>query len=399
MPQEQSLRIAVVTETYPPEMNGVSLSVARAIDGLRARGHRILVVRPRQPCDERRKNHSQNDELLVAGVPIPRYPGLRLGLPAKRSLLQKWSNFRPDLLHLVTEGPLGWSALRAALELKLPVTSDFCTNFHAYSRHYGVGWLQQTVTAYLRRFHNSTLVTVVPTAHQQRTLSNLGFESLAVVERGVDTALFHPARRDEQLRRAWGAGPQDPVVIHVGRLAPEKNLTLLGDAFAAIKQRCPNARLVVVGDGPSGRAIRRQNRDAIFAGTLAGAELATHYASADLFLFPSLTETFGNVTLEAMASGLAVVAYNYAAAGAHIKHCQNGFLAAYGDSGEFTRFAAEAVVHMKALRRLRAAARLTAQTMDWDRTVSNLETIFVSVIEAVHVCNGMGSVLPDRAPA
>jgi glycosyltransferase involved in cell wall biosynthesis len=399
MPQRKSLRIAFVTETYPPEINGVSLSVARVIEKLRVRNHDIQVVRPRQDCDANPARQSAVEQVLVRGLPLPRYPGLRFGLPAGRMLLDLWGRARPDLVHIVTEGPLGWSALKAATQLKLPVTSDFRTNFHAYSRHYGVGWLQQVVTAYLRRFHNSTLVTMVPTAQQQRTLSNAGFESLAVVARGVDTALFHPARRDEQLRRAWGAGPGDPVVIHVGRLAPEKNLPLLFKAFGAIKQRCPAARLVLVGEGPSSHAMRRKYPDVIYAGTRSGEALAAHYASGDLFLFPSVTETFGNVTLEAMASGLAVVAYNYAAAAAHIKHCQNGFLAAYGDAEEFSRFAAEAVTHMRALRRLRAAARITAYSLDWDPIVADLEALFVSVTEAVRVCKGMKAARTDRAAA
>ncbi|HEV7819551.1 MAG TPA: glycosyltransferase family 1 protein [Burkholderiales bacterium] len=393
------MRIAFVTETYPPEINGVSLSVARVIEKLRARNHEIQLVRPRQDGDAVSARRSAAEEVLVRGFPLPRYPGLRFGLPAGRTLLDLWSRARPDLVHIVTEGPLGWSALKAATQLKVPVTSDFRTNFHVYSRHYGLGWLQHAVTTYLRRFHNSTLVTMVPTAQQQRTLSNAGFESLVVVARGVDTVLFQPARRDHELRRSWGAGPDDAVVMHVGRLAPEKNLPLLFDAFAAIRQRCPGARFVMVGDGPSRPALRRQYPEVNFTGTRRGEELAAHYASGDLFLFPSMTETFGNVTLEAMASGLAVVAYNYAAAAAHIKHCQNGFLAAYGDADEFSRFAAEAVTHMKALRRMRAAARFTAQTLDWDRIVADLEALFFSVTEAALVCKGMNATRTDRAPA
>jgi glycosyltransferase involved in cell wall biosynthesis len=278
------------------------------------------------------------------------------------------------------------------------VTSDFRTNFHAYSEHYGVGWLQKAVIGYLRRFHNKTLVTMVPTWQQRLTLSNLGFESLEVVARGVDTSLFSAARRNEELRRSWGAGPLDPVVISVGRLAPEKNLASLSAAFGAVKLRRPNAKLVLVGDGPSREAMRRHHPHAIFAGTQCGERLAACYASADLFLFPSLTETFGNVTLEAMASGLAVLAYNYAAAAAHIRHRKNGFLAAYGDGAEFCRLASAIVADVPSLRAVGAAAGITAQQLDWERVVCGLEALFISVAETARICRGINFARTGRTP-
>ncbi len=193
MPYGKSLRIAFVTETYPPEINGVSLSVSHFVGGLRARGHTIQLVRPRQDCDGNRAGRCAPEDVLVRGLPLPRYPGLKFGLPAQASLLELWSRQPPDLVHIVTEGPLGWSALKAAKKLKLPVTSDFRTNFHAYSRHYGVGWLRRAVLGYLRRFHNDTLVTMVPTWQQRLALANLGFESLEVVARGVASDGTKPA--------------------------------------------------------------------------------------------------------------------------------------------------------------------------------------------------------------
>src|SRR3954465_13976687 len=142
-----ALRIAFVTETYPPEINGVSLSVARFIEGLRRRNHEIQLVRPRQARADQGGGTREFEQVLMRGLPIPRYPGLKMGLPAKRALTELWSLHRPDLVHIVTEGPLGWSALQAALKLKLPVTSDFRTNFHAYSMHYGVGWLKKPIAS------------------------------------------------------------------------------------------------------------------------------------------------------------------------------------------------------------------------------------------------------------
>jgi glycosyltransferase involved in cell wall biosynthesis len=369
----RSLRIAVVTETYPPEVNGVALTIAHFVEGLRARDHVIQLVRPRQEGEDSAVAGAGFQEVLTRGMAIPRYPNLRMGLPAKRALERLWTCRRPDAVHIVTEGPLGWSALRAALKLRIPVVSDFRTNFHAYSRHYGIGWLGKPILAYLRKFHNRTLCTMVPTETMRAELAALGFRRLRVVARGVDTAQFDPARRSESLRAGWGAGPDDPVLLHVGRLAPEKNLGALFAAFEEVRKRAPRARLVLVGDGPARREIQARCPEAVLAGMRRGADLAAHYASGDLFLFPSLTETYGNVTLEALASGLAVVAYDYAAAAAHIRHWHNGLLATFDDTQTFVALAAALAGDPARRRALGAEARRHALEHDWGRVVGQLE--------------------------
>ena len=381
--QRRSLRLAVVTETYPPEINGVALSLGRMVNGLRERNHDIQLIRPRQLPGDQPAKHQGFDELLTGGLPIPRYPNLRLGLPAKRILINQWLHQRPDLVHIITEGPLGWSALQAATTLKIPVCSDFRTNFHSYSQHYGIGLLKKPIVAYLRKFHNRTLATLVPTEQLRSELAGAGFRNLQVISRGVDTRLFDPKRRDPELRRRWGADGRTPVVLHVGRIAAEKNLTALNGAFAKIRQRCPEARLLLVGDGPEAGNLRGQWPDAIFTGMLRGETLATHYASADLFLFPSLTETFGNVTLEAMASGLPVVAFDYAAAGQHIQHGNNGLLAGFGNNSEFAA-AASTMIDMYLDEPVRftalgTQARDTAEQLDWSHIVGELERVLMSL--------------------
>jgi glycosyltransferase involved in cell wall biosynthesis len=200
-----SLRVAVVTETYPPEVNGVAMTLACIVDGLQQRNHRIQLIRPRQHATESPVRDVHFEEVLSRGVPIPRYHGLRIGLPAKQALFRLWSLKRPDVVHIATEGPLGWSALTAAAQLKLPVSTGFHTNFHSYSQHYGVGFLKKPIAAYLRKFHNRAQATLVPTEDLRRELAAQGFENLRVVSRGVDTRLFSPARRSPQLRRDWGA--------------------------------------------------------------------------------------------------------------------------------------------------------------------------------------------------
>jgi len=378
--ERQSLRIAFVTETYPPEVNGVAMSIARVVEGLRARNHEVQLIRPRQDRADVAGSDGRFHEVLMRGMPIPRYPNLKMGLPSKKALVGVWSARRPDIVHIATEGPLGWSALQAAQRLKLPVSSDFRTNFHAYSKHYGIGWLHKPIMAYLRKFHNHTQCTMVPTEALRQSLSEYGFRNLTVLARGVDTALFNPQRRSEELRRTWGATHDTTVVLHVGRLAPEKNLGTLAAAFDAMRQVNANTKLAFVGDGPARKSLQGRCPDAVFAGMRAGEDLAAHYASGDVFLFPSVTETFGNVTPEAMASGLAVLAYDYAAAGQLIRSGENGMLAPFDNAPEFVHRAASLARDPPLARAIGARARQTACEHSWDRIIGEVESVFLTAV-------------------
>ena len=369
----RKMRVAMVTETYPPEINGVAMTMGRIVGGLQSRGHTVQLIRPRQHADDRPAEQPLFEEVLQRGVPIPRYDALKLGLPAKQALLWLWAKLRPDIVHVVTEGPLGWSALAAAAKLKLPVSTDFHTNFHSYSTHYGVGWLKTPITAYLRKFHNKALSTLVPTESLRDELQALGFRNLEVVARGVDTALFQPQRRSATLRQTWGVQDRDLVALSVGRLAPEKNLPLVLRSYQLMRELQPRLRLVLVGDGPERARLERENPDVIFAGIRIGEDLAAHYASADVFLFPSVTETYGNVTVEAMASGLAVVAYDYAAAQQHIRHSENGVLAPFGAADDFVQAAAALVNDGERIKALGKHARITTEKLDWSCIVVEFE--------------------------
>lgn len=382
--ERRSLRVAVVTETYPPEVNGVAMTIERLVRGLLARQHDIQLIRPRQADFDARAGSghvNQTEQVLMRGLPIPRYPHLCMGLPAKRALLGLWSLRRPDVVHIATEGPLGWSALQAARKLRLPVTADFRTNFHSYSRHYGVGWLQKPIAAYLRRFHNQAMCTMVPTDSLQQQLEKQGFARLVVVARGVDTQLFDPVRRSEALRTVWGVQAGEQVVLSVGRIAPEKNLDLLLRSFEAMRRVNPALRLVVVGDGPGRIALQQRCPDAVLAGARSGIDLAEHYASADIFLFPSMTETYGNVTAEALASGLLVLSYGYAAAAELIRHGENGLLAPYGDEEAFVRRAIDLATTPRLVERLRCSARDSTLALDWGRICLQVENIWHCLLE------------------
>ena len=300
---------------------------------------------------------------------MPFYPEVRVGLPAGRRLAGLWSEARPAAVYVATEGPLGWSAVAAARRARVPVWSGFHTRFHDYAAHYGGRWLRAPALAYLRWLHNRTRGTLAASEALRVELLSAGFDNVSVLGRGVDSERFHPAFRSAALRRAWGVGDGGLVAVYVGRLAAEKNVPLVIEAHRAMKANDGAARLVIVGDGPMRRQLERAHPDAVFCGMRAGEDLAAHYASADVFLFPSETETFGNVTLEAMASGLAVVAYDYAAAGAHVDHGVSGLLVPRGDSRAFVAAAAALARHPDRLPGLRRAARDRAETLGWDAVV------------------------------
>src|SRR5262245_5994367 len=249
MTSARRLRIAFVTETYPPEIGGAALCAGRFVEALLQHGHEVLLVRPRQGAERVAPPRPGLRTLLVPGLPVPFHRGLQLGLPSGRVLEREWRARPPDVVHLVSEGLLGRSALRMAQKLRLPITSSFHTNFPSYGRHYRLGWLQSAATAYLRRFHNAARLTFVPTAQVRDERAAEGFGGLAVIGRGVDTQLFRPERRRESLRRYWGVRPEDLVALVVGRLAPEKNVPLALRAFREM-EASRRVRLVLVGEGP-----------------------------------------------------------------------------------------------------------------------------------------------------
>jgi glycosyltransferase involved in cell wall biosynthesis len=357
------MRIAVITETYPPEVNGVALTVHGLVARMAADGHELLLVRPRQPGVSALPLPQPIDELLVAGAGLPRYAGLRFGFPAGAQLHRRFGAWRPDAVYVATEGPLGWSAVRAARRLGIPVATGFHTRFDAYAGAYGLGLLEPLVRYWLRRLHNASGATVVPTEELREWLERRGFHRVRVVARAVDTALFDPSRRDAGLRARWNVSDRGLAVIYLGRIAAEKNLELAIAAFRCIQLRQPGARFVWVGAGPEAERLRREHPDFHFAGLRLGEDLAAHFASADLFLFPSLTETFGNVTLEAMASGVPTVAFDYGAAREHLRDGEHGRLVPFGDAPGFIDAAEALAADAPARRNMALAARRTAMAL------------------------------------
>lgn len=376
----RALRLAVVTETWLPESNVVARSLARLVAGLRERNHEIQLIRPKQvgglPAG------GDWDELLTGGVPLPRYPNLKLGLPAKRALIAQWTLHRPDVVHVATEGPLGWSALQAAQKLRIPLCSAFSTQLHE-GPGYGLGWLKKPIIAYLRKFHQRSLLTLVPNEQTRLELITAGFRNLKVLARGIDCRQFDPAWRNEALRQSWGAGPQTPVLLHVGPWGGDGNLAPLVAACQAVRQRRPGARLVLVGDGPQRKRLRQQLPDAIFVGRLSDEALASCHASADLYLHAALDERSAGGLLAAMASGLPVLAFDTPAAAQYVRHGSDGLLAGFGRNEDFTLRAGELIdLHGNDPERyqaLRRNARLRAETFDWACLVGQFETQLFSL--------------------
>lgn len=369
------MNIALVTETFPPEVNGVAMTFGVITRELSRRGHVITVYRPRRAGQVTAGGREAEGirEVALPGFSVPTYPQLRLGWPAGRALERAWTQDRPDLVHVATEGPLGASAVATARRLGLPVTSSFHTHFHRYAGHYGIGPLRPLVLRWLRYVHNRTRRTFAPTAEVAAELAGHGFSGVGILARGVDTWAFHPARRSPELRFQWGVAPDDPVLIHVGRLAPEKNYELLFRCYAAMREANPRLRIVVAGEGPLQARLQREHPDVIFAGFFSRQEIGRYYASADLYVHASLTETFGNVVTEALASGLAFAGFDYAAAAQFVRHGENGLLAPCGRPDALIDAAVMLATDGLLREQVRRQARAAVEGQSWERVIADFE--------------------------
>lgn len=381
--------ITIVSETFPPEINGVANTLRHLCQGLVRRGHKVTVIRPRQH-HEPKGEPAEADEYLfsqehvVTGLPLPGYGELRFGVARPGYLASLWKRQRPEAVYVATQGPLGVAAVSAARRLGIPVSSGFHTNFHAYSRYYGAGFLEKWLCGYGRWFHNRTAITLVPTRKIARATADMGIHHTSVWSRGVDCTRFSPHKRDMALRRQWGLQPNERAVLYVGRLAAEKNLQMAVSCFERIRGLHPGARFILVGDGPLRKRLAERHPDYVFAGIRQREDLARHYASGDIFLFPSKTDTFGNVVTEAMASGLAIVAFDDAAASEHIRHEDNGMKAQLHDDDGFVGHALQLADQPTLMNRIRAQARLDALELDWAAQIDQFEHLILNHPQRTH---------------
>jgi glycosyltransferase involved in cell wall biosynthesis len=376
------VRLAIVTETFPPEINGVAMTFGIIARELGMRKHEVTIYRPWRPDLPDDGQHPEYREVALPGMPLPGYPLMRLGLPARRRFTRMWRRGRPDLVHVATEGPLGASAVTAARKLRIPVTSSFHTNFHLYTSHYGFALLRWVAIRWLRHVHNRTVRTFAPTEELCRELACLGFANLGVLSRGVDTRSFSPSLRTSALRARWGATKGEVVLLHVGRMAPEKNFPLVFRAYAAMRAVNPRMRFVLVGDGPLLPAMQAAHPECLFTGFIPRAELSLHYASADVYVHASLTETFGNVVTEAMASGLALASFDYAATRQFVRHGENGLAAPCNNPQALVAAATQLAQDCTLRDRLRACAASSVSNQSWEKVVVGFEADLLAVIAA-----------------
>lgn len=372
------MRVLIVTDTYPPDINGVARTLYTLGAGLQRRGHVVEVV---TTVDGERDGLPRH---VMHSMPLPGYPGLRFGFASTRQMVELFDAFRPDVLYVATETLMGISAIRAAGKREIPVVSGFHTNFQNYLEDYHLPGLEIVAQGVLRTIHNQTARTLTPSADTAAMLERWGIQNVGVLGRGVDTEMFDPIRRDAELRQSWGADESTPVAIYVGRVAAEKNLELVVRSFDVFKEVQPKARMVIVGNGPRLESLKQERPEFHYAGARTGTDLAAHYASGDVFLFPSITETFGNVVLEAMAAGLGVVAYDYAAPRLLIRSGENGWLAPFNEEAAFlaqTRVAAAAWQDEE----LRFAARQSAFDLGWERVIEQFEHELASVTAKTNV--------------
>ncbi len=369
------MRIALFTDTYLPQVNGVSRTLARLVGHLHARGHEVALVSPRA-SEEPAMGTALH--LRLPGVPVPVYPELLLTRLVGRRDREVLERFDPQVVHCATESTVGWGGRAWARRTGRPLVTSFHTNFPEYAREYGMGLLAPVAWGLLRRFHEPALRTLCPSNATLEELKGRGFhDRLGIWSRGVDSALFTPARRSAELRRSW-APDAEMILLFVGRLAGEKRLDVLMEAWPKVREATARkAALVLVGDGPLGAELRARHEPGVhFTGYLSGTALADAYASADIFAFPSDTETFGNVVTEAMASGVPVVGADQGGVRDTIRPGETGFLAAPRDADSFAAALLPLMENDALRRQMGAEARLDAESRGWDRILDGVVDVY-----------------------
>ncbi len=375
MTDASSLRLALFSDTYAPQVNGVARTLDRLVSAIEARGGAVQVVTVADPGASGLPHVER-----VSSRPFWAYPELRLAWPSRREIARIMDAFQPTLVHAATEFGVGMAGRRWARRSGVPLVTSYHTNFTAYASHYNLGFLALPGWSFLRWFHNGARRTYCPTQAIRHDLEQRGFRHPRVWPRGVDTARFSPAFRSTALRATLGASDETLVVTYVGRLASEKGVQVALDALRQASAARPGAiRFHVVGDGPyEGRLRERAPDGTRFAGRLEGQALSEAYASGDVFIFPSTTDTFGNVLLEAMASGLPIVGADVGPTREVVGPDAGWFV----EPGNGPAFAAELIRLVDDRARVATAAlhaRQRAADQSWDAIWDALVTDYFSV--------------------
>ena len=314
------MKVALFTDTYKPQINGVSNTVERMIEYFSAHGVEYQVFMPKyaKEKDDQHFHHSLS-------IPLWFYKFCRISFPNIFKIIRILKKFQPDIIHVISEYPMGWAGLIAGKVLGIPVVTSYTTHVANYSQYVRLAFLKPLILSYFRYFHRKSKRVLAPSADAIGYLNRNGIHHTQLFTRGIDTKKFHPKHRDHSLRAQWNADGKI-VFLYVGRLSVEKNLSVLIHSYNTVKSFYPDrVQLIMVGDGPMMDQCKKSlPEDTIFTGFLTGDLLAKTYASADVFLFPSSTETLGNVVLEAMSSGLCVIGSNEGGVGELIRNYDNG---------------------------------------------------------------------------
>lgn len=381
--KQGSIHVAVITATFPPDINGVSRVVRMLVDGLLAEGHTVTLIVPK--CSKPERVNYKHDNLVmkqVLGAPIPMYPELKVGLTTPRSVRKFLEKNKPDIAYIATEESLGMVSLAACKKLKIPTVSGFHTNFDQYTASYGVGFAMKPLIKVLTNFHNKNHVTVTFSDESVDRIKKSGVKNVEKIQKGIDSELFHTKRRSNDFRKSIGVTDKDMLIAYIGRAAAEKNIPLSIKAFREMQAVLPSAKMLVVGDGPVRKKLEKENHDIVFVGAKSGEELAQAYASADVFLYASETETFGNVVPEAMSSGGVVVTYDYAAGKMFIDHGVNGYVVPLSDEKRFIAQAREVAQAWPHVYDVRLKAREAVLEYSMDAYVANYMEVFKGVLKA-----------------
>jgi glycosyltransferase involved in cell wall biosynthesis len=368
------MRVAIVTENFLPKLDGVTRTLAMLLEHLRRRGHQAILLGPQGSP----RRYAGFRIFGAPGLPLPFYPELR-ALAPPLEFGQRLSRFRPDVLHVADPMLLGAAGIRWAVRVGVPVVSVYHTNLAAYCAHFGFPFLQEPMWAYRRLLHNQCEATLCPSPSTAREAERRGFERVGVWPRGIDSSLFNPQKRSEMWRRAVGSSARK-IILYVGRLSYEKNPGVLVEAFKTLG--APDIHLVLVGDGPARESLERSlaGYAVTFTGYLTGEALATAYASADVFAFPSHTETFGQVVQEAMASGVPVVGFDAEGVRDLVSSGETGLLARDHSPHTFAE-ALRSVLYSDELRAaLGAQAHTFAAARAWENVMDGLIVFYEDAI-------------------
>jgi len=377
------MRVLYCTDTFSPQVNGISVVTGLSVAGLSRRGWECAVVAPRtpQPAAIRSNQHVREEHgaallLSLPSVPLPGYSEVRLALPSPGPVHELVQRFRPDLIHCVTELTVGRMGQLAAAQAGIPMVSSYHTNFAGCLAAHGKSWLRGTISAYLQRFHQRCRRSYTPSSVACDELLRWGISDVEVWGRGVDAGLFHPRRRSAEFRTSLGLADRF-TFLYVGRLSADKRVSQVVQAFGLAQQMLPRdvIHLVVAGTGPQEATLRARAPDGVsFLGFVDHeSRLPDLYSNSDAFLFSSTTDTLGLVVLEAMASGLPVIATSAGGIADHLRHDHNGVAYPPGEVGAMAQWMVRLAWDRGLANRLGRGARATAEALSWDQELDRLD--------------------------